>query len=84
MTQFLMFAGNAYYPDGGALDFRGYADSAQEAEASLKEICKDLMFEPWAHYVTPAGEVVEVPVSGDGEDGFEDPAKMDGVSGGSR
>lgn len=77
MTQFLMFAGNAYYPDGGALDFRGYADSAQEAEARLKEICKDVVG-PWAHYVTPSGEVVEVPVPDDGEDGFEDPAKMDG------
>lgn len=78
MTQFLMFAGNAYYPDGGALDFRGYADSAQEAESKLKEICKDVVG-PWAHYVTPSGEVVDVPVSGDGRDLFLNPAKMDGA-----
>ena len=54
MTQFLVFAGYMFYAKGGWKDFKGFANSLEEAIALCNASCVEVRHDPkysWGHAV---------------------------------
>lgn len=61
MKRFALFASDAYYPQGGAYDFRTWVESVEQAEAFLSDPAnfKGPLSADWAHvWDTDTGEIV--------------------------
>ena len=53
MKRFLVFAGDAYYPEGGMYDFQDDFDTLEEAksfEAKIKQEFKSIWGDNWKDY----------------------------------
>jgi hypothetical protein len=53
MKRFLVFAGDAYYPEGGMNDFHDDFDTLEEArsfEAKIKEEFKSIWKDSWKNF----------------------------------
>ena len=53
MKRFLVFAGDAYYPEGGMYDFQEDFDTLEEArsfEAKIKEEFKSIWKDSWKNF----------------------------------
>ena len=53
MKKFLLFVGDAYYPEGGWNDFVDSFDSVEEAKEKIPEDCD------WWHVINSEGKKVE-------------------------
>lgn len=51
MERYLVFANEAYYPDGGWQDFKLATDSLQEAKETADKYVKECRMSAWAHVV---------------------------------
>jgi hypothetical protein len=49
--RFLVFAGDGYYPCGGFNDYKGTADTLDEAKELLRLFFKDNSWGTWSHVV---------------------------------